>query len=142
MPTVFWLVAGVVLCLMEVVLPTAFTAAVMGLSALIVALISLIVPQAGFQILLWMAISMLLVFLVQRFLPKVKAFKLQDAVEAETITEILPGAVGRVRYEGNSWRARCEDQQLAIAPDQKVYVVRREGTTLIVVPEQLLRLEP
>jgi membrane protein implicated in regulation of membrane protease activity len=38
-----------------------------------------------------------------------------------------------VIYEGASWKARNEDDQGAIAPRQKVYVLRREGNTLIVV---------
>ncbi|MEB3337324.1 MAG: NfeD family protein [Leptolyngbyaceae bacterium] len=142
MPTVFWLIAGVLLCLVELVVPTAFTASVMGVSALIVGAISLVLPQAALQIALWMGLSMLLIFLVQRFVPKTKAGKIQDAIEAQTLTEILPGQTGRVRYEGNSWRARCADDHLAIAPDQKVYVVRREGTTLVVLPEHIVHLEP
>jgi len=46
------------------------------------------------------------------------------------------GKEGRVLYEGN-FLARCDDHNLAIAPNQKVYLVRREGTTLIVLPENL-----
>jgi membrane protein implicated in regulation of membrane protease activity len=60
-------------------------------------------------------------------------------VIGETLTEILPGQAGRVLYEGNSWRARCDDDKLSLAPGQKVYVVSREGTTLIVMPENILR---
>ncbi|MEL7354902.1 MAG: NfeD family protein, partial [Cyanobacteria bacterium J06560_5] len=56
------------------------------------------------------------------------------ATEARTTTEILPGKTGRVIYEGNSWQARCEDDQVAIAPDQEVFVVQRKGNTLIVIP--------
>jgi len=58
-------------------------------------------------------------------------------IVAETLTEIPAGKEGRVLYEGNLW-ARCDDHNLAIAPNQKVYLVRREGTTLIVLPENLL----
>jgi membrane protein implicated in regulation of membrane protease activity len=39
-----------------------------------------------------------------------------------------------VLYEGSSWQARCRDEALAIAPQQKVKVIDREGTTLIVMP--------
>ncbi|WP_439648944.1 NfeD family protein [Leptolyngbya ohadii] len=51
----------------------------------------------------------------------------------------MPGQTGRVIYEGNSWQARCEDEGMTIAPNQRVYVVDRRGTTLIVIPESLLR---
>ena len=90
------------------------------------------------QIGLWMVLSLVLIVLSRRLLPNRKVPTIEDAKEAETLTEILPGQAGRVIYEGNSWRARREDYQMAIAPNQKVLVVRREGNTLIVVPEHLL----
>jgi len=137
-PTVLWLLIGVGFCLVELLLPTAFISSVMGVSALIVALISLVLPQLSWQIILWMIISVALVVLVQRWVPKQKASSLMDDVEAETLTEILPGKMGRVLYEGNSWQARCGDESLAIAPQQKVYVVGRKGNTLLIMPENLL----
>ena len=137
--TLLWLVAGAVLCLMELVLPTAFVAFMMGISAFVVALVSLIFPQLAMQVFLWLALSTAFVLLSRRLLTAGRRItKIQDAIVAETLTEIPAGKEGRVLYEGNSWRARCEDHFLAIAPNQKVYVARREGTTLIVVPENLL----
>ncbi|MCY7275356.1 MAG: NfeD family protein [Phormidesmis sp. CAN_BIN44] len=134
-PTMIWLIAGVALCLIEFVLPTAFIAFVMGLSALIVATVSTVLPLSV-QIILWMALSVLMVLVSRRFINRKADLKL-DATEAETLTEILPGKPGRVLYEGNSWSARCETFDGTIAPRQKVYVVGRKGTTLIVVPEGL-----
>ncbi len=134
-PTLVWLLAGVALCLIEFVLPTAFIAFVMGLSALIVATVSTVMPL-NVQIILWMALSVLMVLVSRRFINRKAALKL-DATEAETLTEILPGKPGRVLYEGNSWSARCETFEGTIAPHQKVYIVGRKGTTLIVVPEGL-----
>ena len=137
--TWLWLVAGAVLCLMELVLPTAFVAFTMGISAIVVALVSLIFPQLSLQVAIWLALSTALVLLSRRFVPPPqRKSKIQDAIVAETLTEIAAGKEGRVLYEGNSWRARCEDEKLSIASQQKVYVVRRVGTTLIVVPENLL----
>lgn len=78
------------------------------------------------------------IFLSRRFLPRSRVTILEDAKEAETLTDIPPGDTGRVIYEGNSWRARGEDDQITIRAHQKVIVVRREGTTLIVIPETLL----
>ena len=137
--TLIWLLAGAVLCLMELALPTAFVAFMMGVSAFVVALVSLIFPQLALQVFLWLALSTAFVLLSRRLLPPPRRMtKIQDAIVAETLTEIPAGKEGRVLYEGNSWRGRCEGHSLAIAPNQKVYVVRREGTTLIVVPENLL----
>jgi membrane protein implicated in regulation of membrane protease activity len=135
-PTVIWLLIGTGLCLTELVLPTAFVAFVMGISAFAVALVAGLIPL-NLQVALWALLSLVLVLLSRRLVRSRAAIKL-DATEAETLTEIQPGKAGRVLYEGNSWAARCDDPTIAIAPHQKVYVVARKGTTLIVVPENLL----
>ena len=137
--TWLWLLAGAVLCLMELFLPTAFVAFMMGISAFVVALVSLIFPQLGLQVILWLALSTAFVLLSRRLMPRSQKSKLRDAIVAQTLTEIAPGKEGRVLYEGNSWRARCADDTLSLVSHQKVYVVTREGTTLIVLPEDSIR---
>lgn len=136
-PTMIWFLIGAVLCLIELFVPTAFVAFVLGISALLVAAVASIVPF-NLQIVLWMGLSLLLVVVSRRFVRFSVASMKLDATEAETLTEIPAGQAGRVLYEGNSWAARCEDQTLDIAANQRVLVVRRQGTTLIVVPERLL----
>ncbi|MBH8562333.1 NfeD family protein [Nostoc sp. CENA67] len=137
--TLIWLLAGGVLCFMELFLPSAFVAFIMGISAFVVALLSLVGLSIWLQVTVWLLLSTVLFVLSRRFLqPRRRQLKIQDAVIAETLTEIPAGQAGRVLYEGNSWRAKCDDDKLTIAPDQRVYVVRREGTTLIVMPENLL----
>ncbi|NEO26512.1 MAG: NfeD family protein [Kamptonema sp. SIO4C4] len=139
-PTYIWLIAGVVLCSSEAALPTAFVSFMMGVSALVVALVSLVVPQLAIQIILWMVLSVLLVILSRRFLgTPSRSSLLKDAPEGETLTEIPAGETGRVLYEGNSWRAVCGDESSAIAPQQKVYVIGRKGNTLIVMPESVVK---
>ncbi|GAX42024.1 hypothetical protein NIES4075_30220 [Tolypothrix sp. NIES-4075] len=137
--TLIWLLAGAVLCLMELFLPSAFVAFMMGISALVVALLSLVVLGLWLQIVVWLLLSTVLVLLSRRFvqMPRRKS-KIRDAIIAETLTDIQPGKTGRVLYEGNSWRAKCDDDQISVAAHQTVYVTRREGTTLIVMPENLL----
>jgi membrane protein implicated in regulation of membrane protease activity len=137
-PTLFWLISGTFLCLVELFLPTAFVTFMMGLSAFVVAVISLALPYLNLQIFLWMVFSAVFVLASQRLIPKGKATTIADAKEATTLTEIPPGEAGRVIYEGNSWRARCEDTSTTIPPNQNVIVVGRKGTTLIVLPENLL----
>lgn len=137
-PTLLWLLAGTLLCLTELFLPTAFVAFMMGLSAFAVAAVSLALPYVNLQIFLWLVFSTFFVLATRRFIPKGKARAIEDAKEAKTLTEIPPGETGRVIYEGNSWRARCEDCDAAIPANQNVIVVGRKGTTLIVVPENLL----
>jgi membrane protein implicated in regulation of membrane protease activity len=135
---ILWLIAGLILCLMELLLPTAFVELTMGISAIIVGCIAWFVPSLTVQVVLWLLLSVGLTVLLRRLLPKRSHTKIEDDKEATTLTKISPGETGRVLYEGNSWQARCEDEQLAIAPDQKVYVVGRRGTTLIVIPAHLV----
>ena len=132
---IFWLIVGITLCVMEVILPTAFMEVVLGVSAILVAFISLVVPSFGIQVAIWMLLSLILLVLVRRFLPKASSRTIEDSREAQTITPIPVGNSGRVLYEGGSWWARCGDENLAIAADEKVYVVARNGNTLVVVPK-------
>jgi membrane protein implicated in regulation of membrane protease activity len=137
--TLIWFIGGVVLCLTELFLPSAFVALMMGISALIVGLLSQFGLPLWLQVVAWLFFSTVLSVLSRRFLqPQRRKSKIRDATVAETLTEIPPGQAGRVLYEGNSWRAKCDDEQITVPPNQRVYVVRREGTTLIVMPENSL----
>lgn len=138
-PTLVWLLAGAVLCLMEFITPTAFIEFLLGISALVVAVVSLFVPIFPVQVVLWLLLSTVLVVFSRRFIkPKQRSKLPGEALEGETLTEILPGQAGRVLYEGNSWRARCGNEEQAIAPHERVYIVGNEGNTLIVIPQNLL----
>jgi membrane protein implicated in regulation of membrane protease activity len=134
--TWFWICLGLVLCILELVFPTAFVELVMGLSALLMAFASLAIPSFGAQVFLWMLVSLIGVFGIRRFLPRKLPKILQNAQEAKTLTEIAPGGTGRVQYEGNPWQARCPDPTMAIAPGTQVSVLDRDGTTLMVMPLQ------
>ncbi|WP_299490792.1 NfeD family protein [Acaryochloris sp. IP29b_bin.137] len=131
-----WLALGLAFCVFEVITPTALVELMMGISAFIVAAISLVVPQFYLQALIWLILSVLLIGFVRRFVPKRTARILQAEVEAETLTQIPAGQTGRVIYEGSSWQARCEDENLTIESKTKVYVVGRKGTTLFVIPTE------
>ncbi|MEB3289102.1 MAG: NfeD family protein [Leptolyngbya sp.] len=131
----FWLILGTVLCLMELFIPTAFVESTLGVSALVVALVALVVPLFNLQAALWMVLSLVFIFFLKRFVPQRTAPILLDATEARTLTAIVPGEAGRVLYEGNSWQARCDDEAVTIGVNQTVVVVRRKGNTLYVMPE-------
>ena len=138
-PTLFWIIVGGILCSMEFVFPTAFVALMMGIGALLVAVVSLFWTQNTFLVALWLIFSTLLIILSRRFFtPKRQISRTGDAQEGETITAINAGSTGRVLYEGNSWRARCADETQKIAAREIVYVVGKEGNTLIVLPRKML----
>lgn len=122
---------------MELILPTAFVEFTLGIGAFAVALVALIFPQLGFsvQVVLWMVFSLVCIFGLRRFSPKRTPYTIADATDGRTLTAIAPGQVGRVIYEGNSWQAKCEDDQMAIAADQPVIILARKGNTLIILPE-------
>lgn len=136
LPSQVWLLVGVTLCVVELLvpLPTFMIAGALGLAALVTAAIALILPIPALQILAWMLISGVLAMYSRRFIPK-DSRQLQEANEGITISEIPAGKSGRVQHEGVSWKAICDDPNLAIAEGQRVIVLRRQGTTLVVVPE-------
>jgi membrane protein implicated in regulation of membrane protease activity len=140
MAVYIWLLIGTTFCLTEFFIPTAFVLFAMGISAFAVAVLSpIILGKLWLQAVVWLAMSTVLTVLSRRLVPKRhRQLKINDAVVGETLTDILPGEPGRVIYEGNSWRARCDDEKLYISANKEVYVVRREGTTLIVMPTSSL----
>jgi membrane protein implicated in regulation of membrane protease activity len=158
-PPILWLIIGVVLGFIELLIIKTqpqkyrFYVLMMGASALIESFIlsrgsiifqfdwtMVMYEDFDWQIMYWMGIAMPLTIWVRPVFIIRKKFVIPEATEATTISEILPGETGMVIYEGASWKARNEDSQGAIAPRQKVYVLRREGNTLIVVHEKFLRI--
>ncbi|MCT7954835.1 NfeD family protein [Laspinema palackyanum] len=143
----FWGGTGVSFCAIEVLVRKYFghkykaISLIMGITALIMGAIvwhSMMVPELDWQIAYWVGLSLVSVLWLRPIFVKSRgAIAVQDATEAKTLSAILPGEVGRVIYEGSSWSAQCDDPDLAIAANQKVYVLRCEGNTLIVVPHQL-----
>ncbi|MBF2058530.1 MAG: NfeD family protein [Cyanobacterium sp. T60_A2020_053] len=138
-PVFLWLIVGAIFCFMELVFPSAFVELMMGLGALIVAILALIIPYHNILIVLWMVISFLLILLAKKyFTPKRQNSLLLEEDEAVTITTVEAGKTGRVLYEGTSWMAKCADENIDIEPEEKVYIVSRNGNTLLVLPQKLL----
>jgi membrane protein implicated in regulation of membrane protease activity len=139
-PSTSWFMIGLLLIGLELLvpLPTLLISGAMGVGALCVAAVLAVVKvHISIQMLIWVAASALFVWYSRRFTPK-GTWNIKDAEFGVTLTEILPNQIGRVKYEGNSWKARCEDPKTAIEINEKVYVLRRQGTTLIVMPEHWL----
>jgi membrane protein implicated in regulation of membrane protease activity len=139
-PSFLWLIMGVILCILELIFPTAFVEFAMGLSAIIIAGLALIIPYNNVLIILWMIISVFLLIMTKKFImPKKKDPILEEAKEGITVTVIKAGKTGQVMYEGNLWSAICEDENIEILPDEKVYIVTRNGNTLSVLPTRFLK---
>jgi membrane protein implicated in regulation of membrane protease activity len=130
----FWLILGVLFCFAEILFPTAFIEFAMGLSALVVSLLSLYIDNFAVQAFVWLCLSTAIAIAARKFAPRRRVKTLEDALVAETLTPIAPGQRGRALYEGNSWYAYCEDPTLALPAHFKVDVLRREGNTLVIRP--------
>lgn len=142
----FWCAIGSILGLSELIFTKKlaanlrFVPAIAGVNSILLSLFILrmnIVPSFNWQIAYWMGISAACILWIRPMFLKGKKFSDRDATEATTITEILPGKIGKVLYEGCLWQARCNDRTVEIPSNQIVYVLRREGNTLIVMPENL-----
>ncbi len=139
-----WILAGSCLCLLEVIFPVAFVAVMMGLSAIVTAGIAVFIPSFTIQAACWLILSVIFIAASRRFVPPKQASHraLADPVEGKMLSAIAPGESGRVLYEGNSWRAECQDPQQSIARHERVYVLGRQGNTLLVYPLSKLNTEP
>jgi len=157
-PPILWLLVGIVLGAIDLFIQKTqpqkyrFYALMMGSAALIESFIlwrgsvafqfdwkMVMYEDFDWQISYWMGIALALSIWIRPIFIVRKKFVIPEATEATTISEIFPGETGMVIYEGASWKARNEDNQV-IAPRQKVYVLRREGNTLIVVPDNLIHV--
>lgn len=133
--TWLWLAIGALLCVMELFVPTAFVEMAMGISALIVAICTSFIPSLNLQIFLWMVLSVIAVYAVKRWMPKPRSLPIDDETEAEALTAMEPGEMGRVLFEGNSWRAKCEGDR-AIEAHERAIVVGRKGNTLLIMLDE------
>jgi membrane protein implicated in regulation of membrane protease activity len=134
-PSGLWLIVSAGLCLLELLVPTAFTAVCMGVSALMVSLLTLVVPSSfGVQLSIWILGSCGLVAVGYQINNERTSSEIRSSTEAEALTAIMPNQTGRVLYEGSTWSARCaEGTEESIAPQDKLSVVGREGNLLIVM---------
>ena len=132
---VYWLIALVVFLVIE--------AATLGLATIWFAggaLVALIAAMCGagivIQIVLFLVVSLVLLFFTRRFLNKdtlktnVDRVVGMEGVVTEEISNLA--GTGRVSLEGNMWTARTENEGGTIPVDAVVTVLRVEGVKLIV----------
>jgi membrane protein implicated in regulation of membrane protease activity len=134
---VFWLILGLVLITAELFLAE-LVAGSLGVAALIVAVLAWLQLPSWVQVLVWAGLSPVFLLLARRWIPQKDQRELQESREARALGAILPGQKGRVVYLGSTWPARCSLPNLAIEDNQDLYVVERQGNTLVVIPAHLL----
>ena len=127
-----WLVWGLGLLGLSLVIPEP-TVVSLGCAALVTAVVALTLTGMAQQLLVWAILSGAFILIFRGLVPRY-APTLAPARYARVRETIPPGGVGRVFYEGGIWQARCHISDRAIAPEETVQVVNRQGNTLIVTP--------
>lgn len=133
--SLFWLILGAVLIILEFIVPGAILA-FLGIAALIVGgfyyygMLSSIL----YGFIYWFIISLVLVFFLRsfvlRFMPADCRYQPVDEDDnatgswAEVVEEIRPGQPGRIRFRGTTWQARGEGHCVKGA---KVMIAGRMG---------------
>ncbi len=135
-PTLWWVAAGCML-VFALAFPDPAVPS-MGVAAFLVGLLlaNVSLPPLA-QVIIWGMLAMFITLLLRWFLlPRQQRKFSPSSAEARTLTMIEAGRLGEVFFEGTSWSARCEVLRLGevINPNQSVYVVGREGNTLVIVP--------
>lgn len=141
----FWLVLGILLIILELVLPGAVVV-FLGLGALLVALALYLGLVEGWlsAFTLWFISSLLLIIvlrsILQRYLPEGEA-EVQSTDEdldaygavVEVAEAMSPEQAGRIRFRGTTWPAIC--YECALSPGEKAKIIHRENLLWVVEPE-------
>lgn len=133
----FWSIAGLGLIAAEFFLPGLIAGSV-GLAALLTAGLAWLGVPIAVQLIAWGALSSVFAALSRRLVPRGSA-QMEEPREARSLSAIPAGQLGRVSYQGSIWNARCSIPQLDIPAEQDLYVVERQGNTLLVMPAKLLQ---
>jgi membrane protein implicated in regulation of membrane protease activity len=149
-----WIIAGVVLLLVELVVP-GMVLGFLGASALLVAGLVWMgwTDTWVASLTAWFVISLVLLVTLRGLFQKlvggeVDRQTLDDESDAygeivEVVETITPEKQGRIRYRGSTWLAACPDQTIDAGVkamlayrDNLVWVVERAEATEIEAPEQ------
>lgn len=141
-PELFWFVLGLVLFLLELVLP-GFFIFFFGLGAWVTALICLAgEPSTNFQMVIFAVTSVLSLVLLRRIIQK-KLFysnnnqseKIEDEFtgnEALALNGFSSGTEGNVEFKGTTWKAESTSE---IKEGQRVIIIEKKNFKLIVKPK-------
>lgn len=137
-----WIIAGLMLALIEIITPGGFYIFFFGVGALAVGLLGALglAGSAPLQVLLFSIISLGALWLFRRRLlehfsppPQANVDGMLGAA-AVALSDIAPGAVAKVELRGSPWTAKNAGAG-AIASGQRCIVERVEGISLIVRAE-------
>ena len=140
-PALYWLIIGVMLFVLELVLP-GFVLFFFATGALLTALVAWLVPATSVALQLALfSIASLTTLLSLRGVIQKRFFAPAATAEGEDVdrqlaapgdrgvvcSTIAPPAEGRIRYSGTSWRATADER---IEEGEIVAVVRQQGLVI------------
>jgi membrane protein implicated in regulation of membrane protease activity len=142
-PEVIWFIIGLVLLLLELVMP-GFVIFFFGVGAWITALLCLFTnPGINIQVIVFAVSSVLALIIFRRMIKNKFIYNKDDrseAVEDEftgkeaiAITDFGPDKTGKVEFKGTSWNAESESE---IKAGQIVVIIEKENIKLIVEPKK------
>lgn len=142
-PELFWFFIGLVLFLLELVIP-GFFIFFFGLGAWVTALVCLIgEPGTNLQMLIFAIVSVLSLIGLRKMI-KNKLFysKGNESSEVEdeftgkegiATSDFGPGKNGKVEFRGTTWSA---ESQIEIKKGQTVHIIDKKNITLLVEPKK------
>ncbi len=141
-PEMIWFIIGLVLFLLELVLP-GFVIFFFGVGAWITALLCLIAnPGINLQVVVFAVTSVLSLLALRKMIQKRFFYSnsdLSDKVEDEftgkdavAVIDFEPSKIGKVDFKGTTWQAESES---SIRNGQIVVIKRKENFKLIVEPK-------
>lgn len=140
MTPTYWLILGVILIVVEVAAP-GLVSIFFGLSALLVALLTLLIPSIPEEMawLLFAVLSVVFLFTLRRWCRKVftgKRSQVEDELRndisgrtAVVVVRIQPDQPGKVEFHGTNWQAVSSE---TLDPGVQVRIVKQDSITLTV----------
>ena len=141
-PELVWFMIGLVLFLLELVLP-GFVIFFFGVGAWVTALLCLIAnPGINLQAIVFAVTSVLSLVLLRKIIQKRFFYSKEELSrevedeftgrEAVAVTDFEPGKTGKVEFKGTSWKAESTSR---IHEGDRVIIKEKENFKLIVEPK-------
>lgn len=141
-PQYWWLIAGILLLLIEIFTP-GFFAASLGIGAFSAAAVAYFNGSMEWQLLTFSVVSVLSIFLLRPIIKK----HLYDTDDVKTNADALIGRVGtvikeiepatnqgRCAIDGDEWQFMLADENQRVKAGKKVRVIKRDSIILTVEP--------
>ncbi len=146
MESMFWLITFIVLIVFEVITLGLTTVWFAG-GAIVAFLLSLADVNLGIQIVVFFAVSSVLLFvtrpLASKYVNKNTIKTNVDEIVGKTVkvTETIDNynEIGLVRINGNEWMARTTEDGMIIPSDTLVQVIEVQGVKVIVQPMNYIK---